>query len=199
MSEFKLEWKHFVYEPREDLNFKTILCQNLLKHHFSLIEKENYKKIGDFDLYCNLDLYQYVDSDYHYVAKSEYYHEFHIIFNEFNKDSFIIGFSNTDANENYRKYIHVIIKRISDKFVLNSIPDFISTSRNEYKLWSFDNRNTYYEKLIDRTNFLPDYLGWQYQGCPRAPGGHPLEEGHEKMAQYLIEQIEKHENSYTGL
>lgn len=51
------------------------------------------------------------------------------------------------------------------------------------------------EALIDQTHFLPGYLGDQYQGCPMAPGGHPLEEGHRRMADYLIKEIIKHENN----
>jgi hypothetical protein len=46
------------------------------------------------------------------------------------------------------------------------------------------------EELVDMTNFLPGHLGEQYKGCLMAPGGHPLEEGHRKMADYLIKEIE---------
>lgn len=53
------------------------------------------------------------------------------------------------------------------------------------------------ESLIDQTHFLPGYLGDQYQGCPMAPGGHPLKEGHERMANYLINEIKKYEVSHS--
>ena len=83
-----------------------------------------------------------------------------------------------------------LLKSLGFNYLFVEMFDVVPPTPKQYK---------HLEQLIDRNHFLPDYLGWQYNGCPMAPGGHPLEEGHKKMADYLINEIEKHENNHAGL
>jgi hypothetical protein len=53
--------------------------------------------------------------------------------------------------------------------------------------------NSYYhmETLLDKQYIIPTNLRNIYKGCEMAPGGHPLEQGHQLIADYLIKEIDQ--------
>ena len=46
------------------------------------------------------------------------------------------------------------------------------------------------EKLLDKQYIIPTNLGDIYKGCEMGPGRHPLEQGHQMIADYLISSID---------
>jgi hypothetical protein len=65
-----------------------------------------------------------------------------IIFDEYYKSNFILGFYNSSQNDNYRNYSHITIK--NNKFIILNIEPF-----DYYNLWKFDNRNYICERLYN--------------------------------------------------
>lgn len=43
--------------------------------------------------------------------------------------------------------------------------------------------------LLDKQYIIPTNLGNIYKGCQLAPGGHPLEQGHQMIADHLLKEI----------
>jgi len=143
---FKCTFNECIYDSQSDYNFKINICNSLLETHFSSIEKNDYKKIGDFDFYINC--YFHKITDFHYTCRSIFYNYFHIIFDEKDQNKFIIGLSGCySPNDDYRKYIFV--EKEKDKYIYKTI-----SSNNHSSIWNFDNRNTYYEKLIDNKLYI---------------------------------------------
>lgn len=92
----------------------------------------------------------------------------------------------------YVKYLQDVI--LVQSFLQSQGVDYLmlNTVANEYYKNNFGKKYSYYEKLIDTTKFI----GWPHYGmaewtirCPRGPGGHFLEKGHQQVAEKINEHI----------
>lgn len=97
-----------------------------------------------------------------------------------------------DGEYLYVKYMQDII--FAQNFLVGQAVNYVmlTTVANEYYKNNFGKQYQYYEKLIDTKQFL----GWPNRGmsewtvpCKRGPGGHFLEEGHQRVADKINEHI----------
>lgn len=92
----------------------------------------------------------------------------------------------------YQQYLVNVIS-LQSYLKANNIPYvMLNIVNNEYYRISSLPGLGYLAKEIDKTNFL----GWDNYGmaeiaaaCPKGPGGHPLELGHERIAEHINEHI----------
>lgn len=133
----KLDWMRVLYDTVDQTNFKINLCMLIIKHHFSTTEKKKYMKLDNHNVYTNINFYK--SMEHQYIGQSDYYGGLQIIFDE-NSDDFLINLINF-SHTSYRK--HILVQNNMTNII--SIPDF---EGSDCKLWHFDNRNTYYEKLM---------------------------------------------------
>lgn len=92
----------------------------------------------------------------------------------------------------YAKYLQDIV--LVQNFLTNQSVEYLmlSTVANEHYKINYRSKYQYYDNLIDKEKFL----GWPSKGmsewtirCPRGPGGHFLEQGHQQVAEKINEYI----------
>ena len=102
-----------------------------------------------------------------------------------------------DRMYNYQRWLRQVIMLQSYFKQINQPYLFLST----FGMWS-DLRLAHYDEYMKKLQYLVDqvdstyYVDWpkwgmvDWQGdCPRGPGGHPLELGHERIAERINEHI----------
>jgi len=96
---------------------------------------------------------------------------------------------NNEEHE-YRKWLRQVILLQSFLTCYNIDYRFVSAFDNQHrnKIYS----DTGYTNMINTDKFigwpLEGFVEWTY-GTPRGPGGHPLEEGHQRIAEKIIEAL----------
>lgn len=112
-------------------------------------------------------------------SKLEYRHELIKYVNQHNNDM-----------HEYRRWLRNVI--LLQSFLQNQSIDYIMCNvfDNQHRFEKYYKDNQEYYELIDHTRFL----GWPKDGMvewahrtPKGPGGHPLEEGHKKIAEEIYE------------
>jgi len=96
---------------------------------------------------------------------------------------------NNDVHE-YRRWLRQVI--LLQSFLQNHSIDYIMCTvfDNQQRFDKYYRENQGYYELIDHTKFVgwpnDGMVEWAY-GTPQGPGGHPLEEGHRKIAEKIYE------------
>lgn len=92
----------------------------------------------------------------------------------------------------YRRWLRQIILLQSFLSCYNISYLFASAFDNQVLNSKYQNHNQKYWDMIDTTRFVgwPDqgFAEWAY-GTPQGPGGHPLEQGHQRIADKLYEAV----------
>jgi len=98
---------------------------------------------------------------------------------------------NNEEHE-YRRWLRQVI--LLQSFLKSNNVDyrFVSAFDNQRRNKRYQMHNLGYIDMID----LDKFIGWPHQGLvewaygtPQGPGGHPLEEGHKRIAEKIIEAL----------
>jgi hypothetical protein len=96
---------------------------------------------------------------------------------------------NNDVHE-YRRWLRQVI--LLQSFLQSHSIDYIMCTvfDNQHRFKKYYDGNKGYYELIDHTRFVgwpnDGMVEWAY-GTPQGPGGHPLEQGHRKIAEKIYE------------
>ena len=98
---------------------------------------------------------------------------------------------NNEEHE-YRRWLRQVILLQSFLTCYNVNYKFLSAFDNQRRNKRYISHSDGYTEMIDTDNFI----GWPHQGLvewaygtPQGPGGHPLEEGHQKIAENISEAL----------
>ena len=97
---------------------------------------------------------------------------------------------NNNIEHEYRRWLRQVV--LLQSFLQNHQIDYIMCSvfDNQHRFGKFYKDNQRYYELIDHTKFVgwpnDGMVEWAY-GTPHGPGGHPLEQGHQRIAEKLYE------------
>ncbi len=145
------EYKNMLADDEFDLKIDRVyMIVNQLSH----TPKKKFLKFPNYDLYYSSEIYLYPifnHEDYYNCTYRGF--EFVLIFDNFNKNKFIIGFCNSLLNENYREYIHITISP-SNIFEFNNIPNPMAYENNKGTFWNFNIKNKTRELLYNNIFYV---------------------------------------------
>ena len=99
---------------------------------------------------------------------------------------------NNNHKHEYRRWLRQVI--LLQSFLQNHGIEYIMCNvfDNQHRFGKHYRDNQGYYELIDETKFLgwptDGFVEWTY-GTPHGPGGHPLEQGHQRIAEEIVKYL----------